>query len=435
MTPSSPDETIAAVATGPAPGGIAVVRVSGADALQVARRLAPELGELQPRTARLARIAHPHSGATLDEALLLYFRAPASFTGEDVVELHCHGGVRQTAAVLGAALAAGARAAEPGEFSRRAFLNGRMSLERAEAIADLVGAETEAGLRAARAQLFGSLGDAVEGLLEDARLLQAEVEASLDFPEVAGEGPEALSPRAGRLRDAAERLLSTFRRGRALREGARVVLAGAPNAGKSSLFNALLGESRAIVDEEPGTTRDLVEARFELEGIPVTLVDTAGLRDQAGRVEQQGIERARRELDRADVVLWLSDPAAPTIPEHEGALLVTSKADLRTGTEGLAISAVTGAGLDRLRNELVIRLTGASSAAGSEVVVTNGRHADLLKQAVEGFARVSDSADALPLELLAYDLRDAVGALERILGRGVDDALLDEIFARFCIGK
>lgn len=432
---SSPDDTIAAVATGPAPGGISVVRIAGSESLAIARRVAPSLGNPTPRMATLCRIVHPQSAAPIDDALVIYFRAPASFTGEDVVEIQGHGGVRQTASLLDAVLAAGARAAEPGEFTRRAFLNGRLSLDQAEAIADLVAAETDAGLRAARAQLFGRIGEAVESLLEDAKLLQAEVEASLDFPEVAGEGPESLDARATSLRERTDRLLATYRRGRALRDGARVVLAGAPNAGKSSLFNALLGEARAIVDEEPGTTRDVVEARFELDGIPVTLVDTAGLRDGAGRIEQQGIERARRELERADLVLWVTDPTNPTAPEVDGALVVASKADLHSFDGPLAVSAVTGAGLPALRNELMVRLAGEAPEAGAEVIVTNGRHAELLRQAAAGFERVSSAASMLPLELVAYDLRDAVGALERILGRGVDDSLLDQIFARFCIGK
>ncbi|MFN7132587.1 MAG: tRNA modification GTPase, partial [Myxococcales bacterium] len=301
------------------------------------------------------------------------------------------------------------------------------------AIADLVHAETEAGLRAARAQLFGALGAVVESLLSDARLLQAEMEAALDFPEIAGDGPPELALRARALQSRARSLYDSWRRGRALRDGARVVLAGATNAGKSSLFNALVGEARAIVDPDPGTTRDVLEARVELGGVPVTLVDTAGLRDGAGRIEQQGIVRARAELDRADLVLWVREPGSTDAPPRVPLVLeVASKADLGSGA-GLAVSAATGEGLDRLREQIVARLTGGPASSGAEVLVTNGRHAALLAQAADSFGRVAE--EALPLELLAYEVRDGVASLERILGRGVDDALLDEIFARFCIGK
>ncbi|MGI5861363.1 MAG: tRNA uridine-5-carboxymethylaminomethyl(34) synthesis GTPase MnmE [Myxococcales bacterium] len=439
MAPRSEQQTIAALATGAAPAGVAVVRISGPAALACARRLCRLPEPLPSRQAVLAAVQHPTTGLKLDTAIVLYFAAPASFTGEDVVELQAHGGLLQVEALLEAVHAAGARAAEPGEFSRRAVLNGRMTLERAEALADLVVAETEAGLAAARSQLFGAVGRAVDGIASEVLSLRAEVEASLDFPDDVGDGPPELAQRAAALAEACQRLRATHRYGRALREGVRIVLAGAPNAGKSSLFNALLGEERAIVDEQPGTTRDAIEARVELEGIPCTLVDTAGLREGAERVERIGIERARAEIERGALCLWIVDALSPIeAPELPGSVLqVVNKCDLGSGGAliGPRVSARSGEGLAALRSEIAKRIRGDSGGASAEVVITNRRHAELLEEAERRLRDAARNAVEAPLELCAYDLRDAQSALDRIVGKGVDDALLEEIFSRFCIGK
>jgi tRNA modification GTPase len=429
-----PDDTIAALATGAAPAGVAVIRVSGPRALACARRLAALPDPMPPRTVRLAHLYDPDSRDPLDDALAIYFAAPASFTGEDVVELHCHGGLKQVESVLEAVRRAGARAAEPGEFSRRAVLHGRMSLERAEALADLVEVETEAGLAAARAQLFGALGQAVDAVAAEALDLQAEVEAALDVPDEVGCGPLDLGARAAALAGRCAALRATHRYGRSLREGVRVVFAGAPNAGKSSLFNALLGEDRAIVDGDPGTTRDVLEARLELAGVPCTLVDTAGIRQSATRVEQRGIDRARAEMSRGALCLWVVDATAPEPSPDPRAIPVINKADLVPGTDGLRVSALTGQGLDALRDELGRRLRADAPASG-EVVVTRSRHAEQLELAERAFLLAAENAVRAPLEIVAYDLRDAMRALDQIVGRGVDDALLDAIFSKFCIGK
>jgi tRNA modification GTPase len=439
VEPLAREDTITALATGSAPAGVAIVRLSGPKSLEIARRLCPSLpSPLPARHAVLTAVRHPTDGRKLDEALVIWFAAPASFTGEDVVEIQGHGGLRQVEDLLEAAHAAGARAAEPGEFSRRAVMNGRLTLERAEALADLVAAETEAGLAAARSQLFGALGKAVEALARDALGLRAEVEAWLDFPEDVDGGPEELAERCAALSRGCAKLLETHRLGRALREGARIVLAGAPNAGKSSLFNALLGEPRAIVDEEPGTTRDAIEARMEIGGVPCTLVDTAGLREGAGRVEQRGIERARAEIERGALCVWVVDPLKPVEPAHGCASLlrVINKSDLAVGDgEGLRVSARTGAGVDELRSAIERLLRGKTAPATGEVIVTNRRHAELLEQARDHFAAAARNALEAPLEICAYDLRDGLAELDRIVGKGVDDSLLDEIFSRFCIGK
>lgn len=432
-------DTIAAVATGSAPAGIAIVRLSGPNALAFARKLAPSLrNPLPARRMELSQIQHPATGEALDQGLVVHFPAPHSFTGEDVVEIHGHGGTRQAAQLLSAALAAGARAAEPGEFTRRAVLNGRLSLERAEALADLVSAQTEAGLAAARSQLFGALGQAIESLASQALSLQAEVEAALDFPDDTGATPPGIAERSLELSARCQELLRTHRWGRSLREGVRLVLAGAPNAGKSSLMNILLGEARALVDDEPGTTRDSVEAPFELAGIPTTLVDTAGLREGAGKVEQLGIERTRAEIARGSLILWVMDATAPVPrpPDIAGEVVeIFNKADLiDVGVQpGLRISARTGQGVDHLKVELARRLGADHSPANGELVLTNRRHAELIAQAATAFEQAGQPMK--PLEIIGYDLREGLAALDRIRGKGVDDALLDEIFARFCIGK
>lgn len=437
LAPEPRTDCIVALATGAAPAGVAVVRLSGRTALAVARRLAALPDPLPARRATVVHLAHPETGAALDEALAIYFQGPASFTGEDVVELHCHGGIRHVEQVLAAARVAGARAAAPGEFSRRAFANGRLTLERAEALADLVQAETDEALAAARAQMRGALGERIEAIAKGALELRAEVEAALDFPDDAGEVPADLEGRARSLAERCEALLATHRAGRALREGARIVLAGAPNAGKSSLFNALVGESRAIVDADPGTTRDAIEARIELGGVPCVLVDTAGLRDEgAGRVEALGMQRTRGEIDRASVTVWVVDATNPVRSPVAEWLEVANKSDLAQGLDGLAVSAKTGQGMDGLRTRIVERIRGEGRGRPSgEVVVTHRRHAEALEEARQAFERAAGNVAAQPLEIVAYDLAEGARAAERVLGRGVDDALLDTIFAKFCIGK
>lgn len=434
------DDTIVAVATGTVSAGLAVLRISGSAALDCLGKLvARPQGSLAPRRATLAPLVHPVSGARLDEAIILYFQAPASLTGEDVVELQCHGGALHVASLLEAAVAAGARVAEPGEFSRRAFFNERVTLERAEAIADLVGAETEAALGAARAQMFGALGVRVEALVDSARGLQAEVEGTLDFPDEAEEGQVRLLERSMGLAESCEELLASFRLGAAVRNGIRVVLAGPPNVGKSSLFNALLGEDRAIVDEVPGTTRDFLEGKTEIDGIACVLVDTAGIRDAPDRVELQGIARARAELARSDVAVWVQEATGIQDGLTEclsNPLLVVSKCDqARGGGPGIGIrtSARTGEGLEDLRKCIAARFQGNLAGRPKEALVTNQRHAALLATASSAFRR---AASGPVLEMVAYDLREGVLAMDQILGRGVlDEALLDAVFSRFCIGK
>lgn len=433
--------TIAARATPPAAGGVGIIRLSGPLALEVGRRLVPALpAQVEPRHAYFAAFCD-RSGATVDEGIFVYFRAPHSYTGEDVVELQAHGGVRLLELLLSEVLRDDrVRLAEPGEFTRRAYLNGRMDLARAEAVADLVAAESEAAVRAAAAQVRGELSTRLRAHRERLLALHADLEGALNFPDEA-EGAE---------KDAASRIaaeltaLRTFvdqaGRGRLIRRGARVALFGPPNAGKSTLFNALLGEERALVDEEPGTTRDALEAKLEVRGVSLTVVDTAGLREAPGRVEAKGVERTRAELKAADLallVLEASDRGADgwlrEVPPETPVLRVASKADLGGSADGLHVSAKTGEGVRELMDAVFQKLFGGGVV--DAVTLTTERHVDALRRTVEALERAKTAAEVSTLEVVAGEVALAFEALGEITGENASESLLDEIFRRFCIGK
>lgn len=440
MTVSS---TIAAIATGGAPGGIGVVRVSGPAALEAARAVASALpASPTPRHAYFTPLVDA-DGRVLDEGLALFFAAPASFTGEDVVELQAHGAPRLLSLLLEGVLRhPGVRLAEPGEFTRRAFLNGRLDLARAEAVADLVAAESEAQVRAAAAQLSGQLSARLSALRQPLVALHADLEGVLDFPDEAEGADAELAPRLATARAEVDALLADGRAGALVRRGARVVLYGPVNAGKSTLFNRLVGAARALVDAEPGTTRDVLEARVELGGLAVTLVDTAGLRDDPGRLEALGIERAREALEGADVAVLLVPPGATDASvaawraEAADAVRVelSSKAD-EVGATSLAgalpVSGETGLGVDALQAALVARLGGVWGA----VRVTSERHLDALRRAADALERAHVAATMSTLEVVSGEVGLALAALADITGEDVSSELLDAIFARFCIGK
>lgn len=447
------EDTIAAIATA-AGGGVGIIRLSGPDAISLACRVfrarAPDWHRDPRRMAfgHLLDPAHPDS-TPLDEGLAVAFHSPHSYTGEDTVELHLHGGALHLARCLELVLALGARLAEPGEFTRRAFLNGRLDLTRAEAVADLVSARTDAALRQARAHLAGALHDRVAALRERLLDLRARLEVNLDFPDedVPLMDPADLARRARALGADLADLAATFRGGRLLRDGARVVLAGPPNAGKSSLFNALLAQDRAIVTHLPGTTRDTLEESIDIGGVPVVLVDTAGLRPTDDLVEALGVARSEGAIRGADLVLRLVPPGdpAPTLEAHE--LLVFSKADLRqaaSGTHqeapasaspptGIRVSATTGAGLDTLRSAIARHL-GATPGEGLVVVRERQRHQ--LQLAADATRQAAIGLDAgLPMELPAVDLQEAMDALHALVGQTTLEDVLDRLFSTFCIGK
>lgn len=433
--------TIAAIATGPAAGGIGIIRLSGPDALKAARVIAPQLPESPtPRHAYFTRFV-ADDGAVLDEGLALFFAAPKSFTGEAVVELHAHGAPRLLSLLLERLLKVdGVRLATPGEFTRRALLNGRLDLSRAEAVADLINAESEAQVRAAAAQLTGDLSARLARIHEPLLALHADLEGSLDFPDEAEGADVDVLPRVEASLTEVRALLSDAKRGALIRRGARVVLYGPVNAGKSTLFNALVGASRALVDAEPGTTRDTLEARIELSGLAVTLVDTAGLREGAGRIEALGIERTRDALKSADVAVLVLPPGTTDVEraawrdEATSPLEVFGKADLAphpTGA-GVFVSGTTGAGLDVLRELIAARL---GAGAASAVVATSERHLAALTALESSLANARAALDVSTLEVVAGEVGLALHALAELTGEDASTALLDAVFQRFCIGK
>ncbi|WIG94064.1 tRNA uridine-5-carboxymethylaminomethyl(34) synthesis GTPase MnmE [Myxococcus sp. SDU36] len=441
---TSPSMTIAALATAPAAGAVGILRLSGPDALDVGRLLAPGVpAQPTPRHAYLASFVDAEKRA-LDEGLFLYFRGPQSFTGEDVVELQAHGSPRLLRLLLARALEdARVRHAAPGEFTRRAFLNGRLDLTRAEAVADLVAADSEAAVRAAAAGLSGVLASRVRALEEPLRALHADMEGVLSFPDEAEGADEDVGERVTALRAQAEALLSEAGRGRLVRRGARVALFGPVNAGKSTLFNRLVGESRALVDDEPGTTRDALEARVEWDGLAVTLFDTAGLRETPGRVEALGIARTRELLAGVDLAVLVLPPgvtqpeAAAWMRDAGGApvLVVDGKCDVAEapGSPRQRVSGLTGEGVDALRDDMLGRLWGGGTP--SAVALVSERHADALRRASEALGRAESASRVSTLEVVSGEVGLALEALGEVSGTVVSEALLDAIFQRFCIGK
>ncbi len=447
------DDTIAAIATALAPGegSVAIVRISGPEAETIGRNLFLPPGE-QPWGSHRVLYGHvvdPVSTERLDEALLLLMKAPRSFTREDVVELHCHGGLIAVRQVLELVLRSGARLARPGEFSQRAFLTGRLDLTRAEAISDLITARSRRAAQLAVAGLDGGLQRRISALRD--RLLDqlAELEARVDFEEdLPSLDPAALVAELEAVQQALRRLVEESTQGQLLREGLKVAIIGRPNVGKSSLLNALSRSERAIVTELPGTTRDLVESDLVLQGVPLTLLDTAGIRATDDPVERLGIERSHRALAAADAVLLLVDLSvgwteadtalADQLPAEVPVLVVGNKADLAAAAlpepVDVAISALTGSGLESLAEALLGRC-GLSLGPGLEVAL-NARQRDLAAAAAESLAgSLAAAAEDLPWDFWTIDLRQAVRSLGEITGEEVNEAVLDRVFSRFCIGK
>ena len=409
-------DTIAATATAPGRAGVAIVRVSGPDAFKVLKRLAsiePEHGR-----ARLARLRNA-KGGILDEALCLPFVSPRSYTGEDVVEFHCHGGSIAPCRVLEACFEAGARLARRGEFTERAYLNGKIDYEGAEAVLDLVNARTSAAADDALSRLDGRRRAALAELYREALDLSAEMEHSLDVDDsdLMEEFVSSCKSSYDALAKGVDRAADEARRGRLMQDGALVVIAGPPNAGKSSLLNALLGEDRAIVSATPGTTRDSIDGWIDLGGYPVRLADTAGIREAEGEIEREGVRRARDLAAAADVVLALD----ADIP---GALKVHSKCDISRG-DGLNVSSKTGEGLDELRDAIAARVSVLQPR-------TDCRAIDSLMAAKEALERGRDWRDMV---VPANSVRTCADILGRIAGATYSADMLDMLFSRFCVGK
>jgi tRNA modification GTPase len=442
-------ETIAAVSTPAGEGAIALVRLSGPEAIAVADRIYrgnERLSALASHFQQFGEIIEVDR--VIDQVMLSVHRAPASYTGEDVVEISCHGGVLVTARVWEACLRAGARAARPGEFTERAFLHGKLDLTQAEAVIDLIRAQTDLALRSATEQLEGRLGERIAQLREVLISLIANLEAYIDFPDedIEPDVGETFRARLDKIREQIEALLATAEQGRIFREGVRVVIYGATNVGKSSLLNRLLGFPRAIVNELPGTTRDTIEEVVNLRGVALRLTDTAGLRASTDVVEQEGMARTEHSLAQADLVLHLVDANAPK-PENFTAknaeraeLLLLNKSDLPEHPDwrdcaAPRISCTTENGLAGLEEQILAKVSAQRWDVPSAVAI-NARHRDCLRRALEACDRARAALlENLAPEFVAVDLRGALHAVGEVIGQADMEDILDALFATFCIGK
>ena len=441
-----PRDTIAAIATAPGEGGIAIVRASGARAREILEACFQPARARELRSHRMAYgRAVDAAGCALDEVMAVYLAGPNSYTREDMFEIQCHGGGVCARRVLNRAIELGARIAEPGEFTRRAFLNGRIDLSRAEAVMSLIGAHSEAAARASLRQLEGGVSGFVRAVSERIKEHMALVEACTDFPDEVDE-PEA----ARRVREGVEQCMREIearcdeRGAKLIREGASIVLAGRPNVGKSSLMNALLNQERAIVTSIPGTTRDVLTERIRLGGILAELSDTAGQRETSDPVERIGVDRAARAMETADVVLIVLDASEPFTEEDRAllaraddrAIICLNKCDKprRSAWEGaVEISAVSGAGVEELIREMERRVHVSS---GMEERMVEERHLKLARRALDALRRAAEAIDAgFALDVTEIDLRAALGALAEITGEDASEAVIDRVFQNFCVGK
>ena len=457
------NDTIAAIATPIGEGGINIIRISGPDAVAIAAALfqpqsETKVADLEPQRVTYGSLIDPATGNPVDEVLLIRFRAPHSYTGEDVIEIHGHGGAFVSSKILQLVIDQGARAAEPGEFTRRAFLSGRLDLSQAEAVADVIHAASDKALTTALAQLKGKLSGKLNALYDSLMQVLAQLEAAIDFPEEGLEliQKQKLDNNIQGINAEIKKLVESYRYGKIYREGLKVAIVGKPNVGKSSLLNALLQEDRAIVTPHPGTTRDTLEERVRIKDIHITIVDTAGLRHRPGEIEELGIERTRYALAQADLALMIFDASQPLDDNDamlikEGAekkkLVLLNKSDLPTAIDpdallkklgeksSLSLSATKGEGIDDLRNALYLSVQ-KGKTSGEAVIITRERHRQALAEAQSALARVSQSLqDDLSEDLIAVDLNLALEHLGGLLGKTFVDDLLDQIFHDFCIGK
>jgi len=454
------EDTIAAIATPIGEGGLAVIRLSGETALSIADKVFEPTGKssIRPSKAKTHTIHYGHvvqGDRIIDEVLVSVMRAPRTFTREDVVEITCHGGVLASKSVLDATLSAGARLAEPGEFTRRAFLNGRLDLAQAEAVADLIHAQTDLALSAANEQLAGKLSQRINELRDQMVATLAHVEAHIDFPDE-DIAPDTKAKLIQRLEDAVsfmERLLKSADEGQILRRGVRAAIIGRPNAGKSSLLNQLLGHDRAIVSTIAGTTRDTIEETANIRGLPIVFIDTAGLRESENEIEAEGIRRSHASLQKAELVLHVIDGSEPfheTDQKHlneannKKRVVVVNKSDLSQNLRFAAgqpshvsnVSCTRGIGIEELKDTIKDLLWSGNISSENLQVMINSRHQDALRRACEATRITIDALkNDISLDLAAIDLRIAVDAVGEVVGKTTTEDILDSIFSQFCIGK
>ena len=458
------DDTIAAIATAPGEAGIGIVRISGEESIDIADRIfeskeGKKLSQYKPRRITYGYIIDPDRGEKIDEVLVSYMKAPSTYTREDIVEINCHGGMISVKKILGLVLRFGARIAEPGEFTKRAFLNGRIDLAQAEAIMDLVGAKTEKGFDVALNQLEGFLSKEVSKIREKLLDMLAHIEVSIDFAEedIDEITLDILSEHSKEIEKSIRKLLDTSHTGKIIREGLSTVIVGKPNVGKSSLLNALIRESRAIVTDVPGTTRDTIEEHVSVKGIPLRLIDTAGIRETEDIVEKIGVERSKELFNLADLIIVMLDASSELTKEDleiidligsKKALIIINKTDLPQkldvgevrgiikNKDIIEISILENIGIEKIEEALIDMVYQGEVRAKDSMLVTSVRHKDALERALRSIKdAIKAIKEQLPLDFIEVDIRDTWEALGEITGDAVGEDLLDHIFENFCIGK
>ena len=458
------DDDIAAISTPIGSGGIGIVRISGSGSVGIADKIfvsadGRKLGDKKSHTITYGHIVNPKTGETLDEVLVMLMLSPRTYTKENIVEINCHGGLLVTKKVLELVLNNGARLAEPGEFTKRAFLNGRIDLSQAEAVMDIIDSKTELSRKTAMNQLEGSIKQKVHGLREEILDMIAAIEAAIDYPEhdVEEETYSQMHKRITLLKSEIKKLIESADMGRIIREGVEAVILGKPNVGKSSLLNLLLMEERAIVTDIPGTTRDTVEEYMNLGGIPVKIVDTAGIRETGDKVEKIGVEKSRKCAEAADIIFMMLDASCPLSDEDmeildfikgRKAVILANKTDIDinidvdalckyTDAENIIyISVKEGSGIEKLTERFKDMFLDGDVAAKESVLISNARHKNMLEKAMEALDRaIATIESGMPEDFISMDLQDALTALGEITGDSVDDEIIDRIFTRFCLGK
>ncbi len=458
------DDVIAAISTPVGSGGIGIVRMSGKGSVDIADKIFVPAGgtkikDKKTHTITYGHIKDPKSGETIDEVLLTVMLAPGTYTCEDIIEINCHGGMNVTNRVLELVLNNGARLAEPGEFTKRAFLNGRIDLTQAEAVMDVIEAKTELSRRTAVNQLGGSIKERVHALREEVLDMIAAIEAAIDYPEhdIEEETYAQMLKRITALKAEIQRLIDTADMGKIIREGVDAVIVGKPNVGKSSLLNLLLMEERAIVTDVPGTTRDTVEEYMNLGGIPVKIIDTAGIRETGDEVERIGVEKSRKYADKADVIFMMLDASNPLTDEDMAilefikdrkALILMNKTDIDNRIDKnillkytdekniIPVSVKENTGIDALTERFKEMFFGGAIEIKDSAMISSVRHKNMLAKALEALERAINTIEGgMPEDFISMDLQDALAALGEITGDSVDDEIIDRIFTRFCLGK
>ena len=458
------DDVIAAISTPVGSGGIGIVRMSGKGSVDIADKIFVPAGgtkikDKKTHTITYGHIKDPKSGETIDEVLLTVMLAPGTYTCEDIIEINCHGGMNVTNRVLELVLNNGARLAEPGEFTKRAFLNGRIDLTQAEAVMDVIEAKTELSRRTAVNQLGGSIKERVHALREEVLDMIAAIEAAIDYPEhdIEEETYAQMLKRITALKAEIQRLIDTADMGKIIREGVDAVIVGKPNVGKSSLLNLLLMEERAIVTDVPGTTRDTVEEYMNLGGISVKIIDTAGIRETGDEVERIGVEKSRKYVDKADVIFMMLDASNPLTDEDMAilefikdrkALILMNKTDIDNRIDKnillkytdekniIPVSVKENTGIDALTERFKEMFFGGAIEIKDSAMISSVRHKNMLAKALEALERAINTIEGgMPEDFISMDLQDALAALGEITGDSVDDEIIDRIFTRFCLGK